>query len=174
MSPARRSIGATCWGCPRRRHLAVLKCSRGSSRRRRSAIRPWARAHIRRFPSPEWTSGRSSPVRRPTGRVLPVRKDLRPVKPILRGGRRSDRSPPASSMMARTAPTPTPCRGTGHGGDHWTQRRHRACRRWRSQASPRGTCSRFSSGAAEPQTFMCPLLQAGATVQPRPLRRPEE
>jgi hypothetical protein len=72
---------------------------------------------------PERTSGQSAPVRRLAGRALPSRKDLRPVKPILREGQRSGRRPPASSMTARTAPTLIPCRGAGRGGGHRTRRR---------------------------------------------------
>jgi hypothetical protein len=172
MSPARRLTGATCRVRPHRHHLTMLKCLRRVGRKRRGATRLWARAHVRRLPLPEWTSGRSAPVRRPAGRALLSRRDLRPVKSVLREGRRSGRRPPASSMTARTAPTPTPCRGAGRGGDCRTRRRRQARHQWRSKAPSRGACSRCSSGAAEPWTFMCPLLPAGATVQPRSLRRP--
>jgi hypothetical protein len=117
MLPARRLTGATCRGHPRRRRLAALKCRRRAGRRRPGATRLWARAHVKRLPSFKWTSGRSAPVRRPAGWALSSHRDLRPAKPILREGRRSDRRPPASSMTAWTAPTPTHCRGTVRGGD---------------------------------------------------------
>jgi hypothetical protein len=39
--------------------------------------------------------------------------------------------------------------------------------------SPRGACSRCSSGAAEPWTFIYLLLQVGAKVQPRAWQRLE-
>jgi hypothetical protein len=38
----------------------------------------------------------------------------------------------------------------------------------------RGVCNRCLSGAVEPRMFICPLSPAGATVQPRPLRRSGE
>jgi hypothetical protein len=172
MSPVRRSTRATCRGRPRRRLPAALKCHRRASRRRLGATRPWARSRVRRLPPSERTSGRSAPVRCPAGWVLPSRRDLRPAKSIPREGRRSGRRPPASFVMALTAPTQTPCRGAGRGGGRRTRRRHRARRQWWSQALPRGACNRCLSGVAEPWRFMCPSSPAGATVQPRPLRRP--
>jgi hypothetical protein len=174
MSPARRSTGPICRGRPRRRRPASLKCRRHAGRGRQGATRLWARAHVRWLPSPKWTSGRSGPVRRPAGRVLPSRRDPRPVKPILRDGRRSDRCPPANSMTTQTAPTPTPYRGAGRGGGCRIRRRRRARHRQRNRVLPCGTCSRCLSGVAEPCMFMCPLSSAGAMVQPRTLRKPEE
>jgi formin 2 len=72
-------------------------------------------------PPLEWTRGWFAPVQRPAGRTLSSCRGLRPVKPILQKGRSSGRCPPASSMTARTAPTPTPRRGVGHGGDRRTR-----------------------------------------------------
>jgi hypothetical protein len=106
--------------------------------------------------------------------VLPSRRDVRPVKPIPREGQRSGRRLPTSFMMAPTISTPTPCRGAGREGGRRTRRRRLARRWWRNQALPHGACSRCSSGAVEPWTFMCPLSPAGVTVQPRPLQRPGE
>jgi hypothetical protein len=174
MSPARRSTGATCWVRPRHRRLTALKCRRCAGRKQRGATRLWTRAHVRRPPLPEWTSGRSAPVRHPTGRALPSRRDVCPVKPTLQVGRRSGRRLPASSMTAQTDPTLSPCWGTGLGGDRRTRRRCRV-RRWQwSQAPLRGACSHCSSGAEEPRTFMCPSSPAGGggTVQPRSLWMP--
>jgi hypothetical protein len=108
------------------------------------------------------------------GRVLPSRRDPRPVKSIPREGRRSGRRPPASFMTAPTVPTSTPCKGASRGGGRRTRCRCLARRRWRSQALPRGACSRCSSGAVEPRMFMCPSSPAGATVQPQSLRRSGE
>jgi putative hemolysin len=162
----RRSTGATCRGHPRRRLPEALKCRHHANRRRLGTTRPWARAHARRLPPPERTSGRSSLVWCPAGRVPPSRKDLCPAQPIPREGQMSGRRPPASFMMALTAPTPTPCRGAGRGGGRRTRHRRRAHRRRQSQA-----CSHCLSGAAEPQMFMCPSSPAGTTVQPEPSRR---
>jgi hypothetical protein len=174
MSPAPRSTGATCWGRPHRRRPVALKCRHRAGRERRGTTRLWARAHVRRLPLSEWASGLSAPVRRPAGRALPSCKDLRPVKPILREGRRSDRCPSASSMTARTAPTPTPCRSAGRGGGGRIRHRRRVRRRQWNRVLPHDACNRFLSGVAEPRMFTCPLSQAGATVQLRPLRKPEE
>jgi hypothetical protein len=118
MSPGRRSTGATCQGRPRRHCPVELKCRRHAGRGRWGAARLWARAHVLRSPPPppEWASGRSAPARRPLGRTLLSRRDMRPAKPILREGWRSDRCPSTSSITARTGPTPTPCRGA-HGGE---------------------------------------------------------
>jgi hypothetical protein len=170
----RRSTGATCRGRPSRCHLAAPTCRRRAGRGRRGATRLWARAHVRRLHPPGWTNGRSAPVKCTAKRALPNRRDPRPVKPILREGRRSDRRPPANSTTIWTALTLTPCRDAGRGGDRRTRGRHRACRWWRSQVPPRGACSRCSSRAAEPRTFICPSLQAWAKVQPRSRQRPEE
>jgi hypothetical protein len=158
MLPVWRSTGATCRGHPHHRHPAAPKWHRHAGRGRRGATRLWARAHVWRLPPPEWTSGRSAPVQRPAERALPSCRDLRLVKSIPREGRRSDRRPPANSTTARTAPTLTPCRGTGRGEDRWTRGRRQACRKWRSQVPPRGACSHCSSGVAEPRTFICPSL----------------
>jgi hypothetical protein len=174
MSPAPRSTGATCRGRPRLHRSEVLKRRRRAGRGRRGATRLWARAHARRLPLPVWASGRPAPVRCPAERVLPSLRSLRPVRPILRGGRRSDRCPFASSMTTRTAPTPTPCIGAGRGGRRRIRRRRRARRRRWNRVLPRGAYSRCLSGVAESRTSMCPLSQAGAIVQARPLRRSEE
>jgi hypothetical protein len=161
MSQARRSTGATCWVRPRHRRLTALKCRRCAGRKQRGATRLWTRAHVRRPPLPEWTSGRSAPVRHPTGRALPSRRDVCPVKPTLQVGRRSGRRLPASSMTAQTDLTLSPFWGTGLGGDRRTRRRCRVrCWQW-SQAPLRGACSHCSSGAEEPRTFMCPSSPAG-------------
>jgi hypothetical protein len=145
MSPAPRSTGATCRGRHRRRRPVALKCRRRGGRERMGATRLWARAHVRRLPLPEWASGPSAPVRRPAGWALPSRRDLRPVKPILREGQRSDRCLSVSSMTARTAPTPTPCRGVSRGGGRRIRRRRRARRQRRNRVLPRGAYSRCLS-----------------------------
>jgi hypothetical protein len=123
-------------------------------------------------PLPERTSGQFALTWRLAERAPPRYRGPHPAKPTPRGGRRSGRRPPASFMIALIASNPTPCRGAGRGGGHRTQRRHRARRRWRCQELARGACSRCLSGVAEPRTFMCPSSPAGATVQPRSLRRP--
>jgi hypothetical protein len=119
------------------------------------------------------TSGRSVLVWRPAGQAPPGRRVPRPAKLSPRGGRRSGRRPPANSTTVPTAPTSTPCRGAGRGRSRRTLRRCRACRRRRILVPPRGACSRYLFGAAEPRTFTCPSLPGGAKVQPQPLQRPE-
>jgi hypothetical protein len=109
----------------------------------------------------------------PSGTALLSRGGLRLVKSTLREGRRKGCRPPANSMTDWSAPTPTPCRGAGHGGGRRTQRRRQACRWQQTLALPRGVCSRYLSGAAEPQTFTCLLSPAGAMVRPRPSQRSE-
>jgi hypothetical protein len=174
MSPTPRSTGATCRGRPRCRRPVALKCHRRAGRRRWGATRLWAQAHVRQLPLPEWASRRSAPVRHPSGRGLPSRRDLRPVKTILREGRRSNQCSSASSMTARTGPTPSPCRGAGRGGGRRIRRRRRARCRQRNRVLPCGACSCCLSGVAEPRKFTCPLSLVGAMVQPRPLWKPEE
>jgi hypothetical protein len=173
MSPTRRSTGATCRGRPRRRRRVALKCHRRAGYGRRGATRLQARAHVRWLPLPEWASGRPAPVRRPVGRALPSRRDLRSAMPTLREGRRCDRCPSASFMMARTGPTPTPCRGTGRGGGRRIRCRRRACRLQRNCVLPRGACNRCLSEVAEPRISTCPSSLAGAMVQLRPLQKLE-
>jgi hypothetical protein len=75
-------------------------------------------------------------VRRPVGQALSSRRGPRHVKPTLRGDRRKGRRPPAIFTMVRSAPTPTPCKGTGRGEDRRTWRRRRLCRRWKSLVLP--------------------------------------
>jgi hypothetical protein len=159
---------ATCWGHPHHPCPAALKCRRRTGRGRRGATRPWARAHARWLPPSKRTNGSPVLVRLPVGRVLPSRGDLRLVKPTLREGRRKGRRPPVKFMTDQSAPTPTPCRGAGRGGDRQTWRRRRPCSQWQNLVLPRGACSRYSSGAVEPQKFTCPLSPAGAKVRPRP------
>jgi hypothetical protein len=89
-----------------------------------------------------------------------------PTKLTPRGGRRSDRLPSANSSMVPTAPTRTSCRGVGHGRGRQTRCRHRACRRWWIPAPPRGACSHYLFGAAEPRMFMFPSSLAGARINP--------
>jgi hypothetical protein len=115
-SPTPRSTGSTCRGRPRLHRSVALNCRRRAGRGRRGVTRLWARAHIRWLLLPVWACGQPAPVRAPPERALPSCRDLRPVRSIPRGGRRSDRCPSAGSMMARTVRTPTPCRGACRGG----------------------------------------------------------
>jgi hypothetical protein len=141
-----------------------------SSRRSREAgaTRLWGRARVWWLPLLEWAFGRPAPVRRPAGQALPSRQDLRPVRSIPLGGRRSVRCLSANSTTVRIARTLTPCRCAGRGGGRQIRRRRQVRRRWQNRAPPRGACSRCLSGVAGPRMFMCPLSQVGATVQPRP------
>jgi hypothetical protein len=91
-----------------------------------------------------------------------------------RGSRRSVQLPSANSTMVSTAPTPTPCRGPDRGRSRRTLRQRRVRRRWWIPVPPRGACSRYLSGAAEPRMFTCPSSPAGAKVQPRPSQRLED
>jgi hypothetical protein len=106
----------------------VSKFRRRAVRWRPGATRLLAKARSRRLARPESTSRWPAPARCPTGRALPSRSDLRPIKLISREGRRSGRHLPASSMTSPTASTPTPCRGAGRGGGYRTRRRRRARR----------------------------------------------
>jgi hypothetical protein len=173
MSPAWRSTGETCRGHPRRRRPVALKCRCRADCGMQGMKKLWARAHVRWLPLPEWTSGRSAPVRCPAERALPGRRDLCPTKPTLREGRRSDRCLSASFMTAQTGLTPTPCRGAGRRGGRRIRRRRRACRRQRNRVLPCGACSCCLFGAAEPRISMCPSSPAGAMVQLRSLWKSE-
>jgi hypothetical protein len=165
MLPARRSTGVTSRGRPRRRLPTTLKCHcRGRCRRMR-ATRLWARAPLKQLTLPERTSRRSGLVWRPVGRAPLSRRDPHPTKLTPREDRRSSQRPPASFTMAPTAPTLTPCRGVDRGGSSRSRRRCRACRRRRSQAPPRGTCSHCLYGAAKPRTSISPSSPAGAKDQ---------
>jgi hypothetical protein len=167
-SLAWRLTRATCRGRPRHPCPATLNCHRRTGRRRRGATRLWARAHARRLPPSERTSGWSVPVRRPAGRVLPSRGGLRLVKSTLREGRRKGLRPPANSTTDRSAPTLTPCRGAGRGGSHRTRRRCRVRRRWRSLVPPpRHLQSLLIQGDGAPDVHVS-LVAGGATVRPRP------
>jgi hypothetical protein len=117
----------------------------------------WGRARIRRLSLPEWAFGRPTLVRCSVGRAPPSLQDLRPVRSIPLGGRRSVRCPSSSSMTVRIAWTLTPCRGAGRGGGRQIRRRRQAQCRWRNRALPRDACSHCLSGVAGPRMFMCPL-----------------
>jgi hypothetical protein len=121
MLPAQRSTRATCRVRPRRCRLTALKCRRRAGHKRGGGGQDYGPELTSGAPPLEWTRGWFAPVQRPAGRTLLSCRGLRPVKPILQKGRSSGRCPPASSMTARTAPTPTPCRGVGHGGDRRTR-----------------------------------------------------
>jgi hypothetical protein len=166
MSPVPQSTGATCWGHPRRRPLAALKCRRRASRKRPCATRPWARARNSWLAPPERTSGRSALVSRPAGRAPLSRRDPHRTEPTLQDDRRSGRHPPASFTMAPTAPPLTPCRGTDHRGSHRTRCRRRAHHRQWSQALPHGICSHCLFGVAGPRMYMCPSCRWGPQFNP--------
>jgi hypothetical protein len=168
MSLAPRLTRATCRGRPHLRHSVVPRCHRRASHGRRGATRLWDRARVRRLPLSGWAFGRPALVRRPAGRALPSRQDLRPVRSIPLGGRRSVRCPSASSTTVRITRTLTPCRGAGRGGGRQIRCRRQVQCQWRNRAPPRSVCSRCLSGVAGGRMFMCPLSQAGATVHPRP------
>jgi hypothetical protein len=133
----------------------------------------WARACDKQIALPEKTSGRFVPARSQAGEAPPGRRESRRAKLTPRGGRRSGRLPSANSTMVPIAPTLTPCRGTGRGRSRRTLCQCGECRRRWIPMPPRGACSRYFSGVAEPRTFTCPLSPAGAKVQPRPSQRPE-
>jgi hypothetical protein len=142
------------------RQPAVTRRDKTVSSSSRQAARPAQR-----------TRGRSALARCPAGRAPPRCKDPRPAKPTPRDGRRSGRRPLASFTTAPTVPTLTPCRDVDRGGGRRTQCRHRA-RRWRwSLVLPRITYSHYLSGPAGPRMFTCPLLRAGAAIQPEPSQR---
>jgi hypothetical protein len=164
MSLVQRTTGATCRGCPRRRLLAELKCRRRANCKRPCAIRPWARARVKRFAPPEKTSRRSTILWHPTGLAPPSRRDPRPAKTTLREGRRSSRRPPTTSMMDPTAPTPTLCRGTDCGEVFGLSV---DAERTAGGGAKRCPVVLAASVVAGPQMFTCPSSSAGATIQPR-------
>jgi hypothetical protein len=160
-SPVRRSTGATCWGRPRCCLLVAPKCRHRGGHRRPRATRMWARARDKQLTLPVRTRGQFSLAWRPAGRAPLSHREPHPSMLTPRGGRRRDRLPPANFTMALIAPTRTPCRGIGRGGSRRTRRRHRAHRRQWSLAPPRGACSRYLTGAAEPRTSMFPRRRWG-------------
>jgi hypothetical protein len=102
----------------------------------------------------------------PSRTGAPGRKVPRPAKLSPRGSRRSGHLPFANSTMVRTVPTPTPCRGVGHGRSRRTMCRHRARRRQWIPVPPCSACSRYLSRAAEPWTFTCPSSPVGPRSNP--------
>jgi hypothetical protein len=170
MSPVRRSTGETCQGHPRRRSLVTLKCRRRASRRQHKTVGSSTRQAAR--PAREdQRMVRSRAVPSGTGASEPQRSA--PIKSIPREGRRSGRCPPASSMTALTAQTLTPSEASVEGevvglGVHAERATSGVAKRWPVTMQ---TLLIRGSGA---RTFMCPSSPAGATVQPRPLRRPGE
>jgi hypothetical protein len=124
MLPTPRLTGATCRARPHLRRSMVSRCHHRAGHRRRGTTRLWGRARVRWLLLSKWAFGRPAPARRPTGRALPSRQDLRPVRSIPLGGRRSVRCPSASSTMVRITRTLTPCRGTGRGGGRQTRCQH--------------------------------------------------
>jgi hypothetical protein len=73
------------------------------------------RARDQQLVPPERTSGWSALAWLPAGRAPPSRREPYLTRPTLRGSRRSDRLRLANSSTDLTAPTRTPCRGTGRG-----------------------------------------------------------
>jgi hypothetical protein len=90
MSPVRWSTGATCRGRPRRRRPVVLKCRRRAGHERRSVIRLWARALVRRPPTQVGQrSVRSCTALSETGTPGPLRPVPRQADPPRRSEERS-------------------------------------------------------------------------------------
>jgi hypothetical protein len=171
--PERRWTRATCRGHPRRHLPALQKCHHRDGRKRPHAIRTWARARDQQLTLPERTRGRSALTWLLAGQAPPSRREPRPAK--LTPRRPEERPAPVRQLFdGSDHPDSDSCRGVGRGRGRRTRRRRRAChRRWIS-APPRGACSHYLSGAAEPRMFMFPSSLAGAKDQPHSLQRPED
>jgi hypothetical protein len=164
--PARRWIGATCWGRPRRRLPAPQNCHRQGGHRWPRTTRMLARARDQQLAPPERTSGRPALAWRPAGRAPPSHREPRPAKPTPRGGRRRDRLQSANFSMVPTTPTRTPCRGAGRGRGRQTRHRRRVCRRRQIPAPPPAPVVITYLGRWSPGCSRIPRHWRGPRVNP--------